>query len=249
MPSSHRDQETWTGGILARDLTIAPGIQVVCETIIAERHHPERGHDQRKGSSTLHLGSIALSVLSRHNPRSIAIHIPLYKNVVSILEKRNRYLSAGATGTATTDCAFKHLKNPALQRARRSSGGLGMLNRKTMSAHSKLRLNAPEAASHEQPQSVQCVGLSLEERFTMLVDREMMDRETRRLAIDLSAANLKHSDSIDELDLQTPTGLDHSAIMRSGSSQRVYAHQNILVTAPRTGVYSEPLAGGPTQTY
>lgn len=74
----------------------------------------------------------------------------------------------------------------------------------------------------------------------MLVDREMMDREARSLAIDLSAANLRHSASIGELDLHTPTGLDHSAIMRSGSSHRVYAHQNILVAAPRTGVYSKP---------
>ena len=138
------------------------------------------------------------------------------QKVVSILEERNRYLSAGATGTATTDCAFKHLKNPALQRARRSSGELGKLNRKTMSAHSKLRLNAPETAFHEQPESVQYVGLSFEEHFTMLVNREMMDREARRLAIDLSAANLRRSASIDELNLHTPRGPDHSAIMRSG---------------------------------
>ena len=79
------------GKILARALTIGQRIQVVCETIIAECHHPERGPNQCKGSSTWHPRSIALSVLSRHDPRSIAIHIPLYQNVVSILEQRNRY--------------------------------------------------------------------------------------------------------------------------------------------------------------
>ena len=116
-----------------------------------------------------------------------------------------------------------------------------MLNNQTMSALAKLGLNGMEAAFREQLESVQYLELSFEERFAMLVDREVMDREARRLTTRLRAAKLRHQASLEDLDFRTPRGLDRSAIMGFSSSHWVDAHQNILVTGP-TGVGKSYLA-------
>ncbi|WP_269078287.1 ATP-binding protein [Ferrimicrobium acidiphilum] len=98
-----------------------------------------------------------------------------------------------------------------------------------------LGLKGMADAFREQLESVQSLELSFEERFAMLVDREAMDREARRLATRLRAAKLRHQASIEDLDFHTPRGLERSMIMGFSSSHWVDAHQNILVTGP-TGI-------------
>jgi hypothetical protein len=116
-----------------------------------------------------------------------------------------------------------------------------MLNNQTMTTLTSLGLRGMADAFGEQLESVQYLELSFEERFGMLVDREAMDREAKRLATRLRAAKLRHSASIEDLDFHTPRGLDRATIMGFSSSHWVDAHQNILITGP-TGVGKSYLA-------
>lgn len=77
--------------------------------------------------------------------------------------------------------------------------------------------------------------LSFEERLGLLVDREMADRENRRLARHLRAARLRSDAVLEDLDLRGPRGLDRSTVLGLAEAHWVSAHRNVLVTGP-TGV-------------
>lgn len=110
-----------------------------------------------------------------------------------------------------------------------------MLNNQTMTALSGLGLSGMATAFQEQLESVQYQELSFEERLGMLVDREVTEREAKKLTTRLRSAKLRHSASIEDIDFRTPRGLERSVIMGFMSSHWVDAHQNILVTGP-TGI-------------
>jgi DNA replication protein DnaC len=76
---------------------------------------------------------------------------------------------------------------------------------------------------------------SFEERLGLLVDREMQDRENRRLARHLRAARLRSDAVIEDLDLRGPRGLDRATVLGLAEGHWVTAHRNVLVTGP-TGV-------------
>jgi DNA replication protein DnaC len=78
-------------------------------------------------------------------------------------------------------------------------------------------------------------ALSFEERLGLLVDREMQDRENRRLARHLRAARLRSDAVIEDLDLRGPRGLDRATVLGLAEGHWVTAHRNVLVTGP-TGV-------------
>jgi DNA replication protein DnaC len=78
-------------------------------------------------------------------------------------------------------------------------------------------------------------ALTFEERLGLLVDREMQDRENRRLARHLKSARLRSDAVIEDLDLRSPRGLDRATVLSLADAHWVAAHRNVLVTGP-TGV-------------
>lgn len=107
-----------------------------------------------------------------------------------------------------------------------------MLNNQTITTLSDLGLNGMLEAFREQLDSVQYQELSFEERLGMLVDREVAQREARRLIARLRSAKLRHSACIEDIDFRAQRGLERSVIMGLSSSHWVDAHQNILLTGP-----------------
>ena len=87
----------------------------------------------------------------------------------------------------------------------------------------------------DQLERPEYADLSFDERLGLLVDREMADRENRRLARHLRAARLRSDAVIEDLDLRGPRGLDRSTILGLAEGHWVTAHRNVLVTGP-TGV-------------
>ena len=79
------------------------------------------------------------------------------------------------------------------------------------------------------------------DRFALLMDRELIERENKRFASRIREAKLRQSASMEDLDFKTPRKLDRSLILRLGESAWVAQHQNILITGP-TGVGKSYLA-------
>jgi DNA replication protein DnaC len=84
----------------------------------------------------------------------------------------------------------------------------------------------------EQLESNQYLGLSFDERFGLLVDRETEARDTRRLALRLKAAKLRQEATVEDINFRTPWGLDKTVILNLAQAGWVAAHHNLLISGP-----------------
>jgi DNA replication protein DnaC len=78
--------------------------------------------------------------------------------------------------------------------------------------------------------------LSFEERFAMIVDKEMLTKENRRLTTLLRKARLRNSQAcIEDIDFKTNRGLLRDQIITLSRGDWIKHKQNIIITGP-TGV-------------
>lgn len=110
-----------------------------------------------------------------------------------------------------------------------------MLHHPTLEKLSALRLSGMLKALREQQALPDIDSLSFEERLGLLADRELTDREDRRLQSRLRQARLKQSACLEDLDTRTPRGLDKSLVAQLATGQWVREGLNVLLLGP-TGV-------------
>ena len=84
-------------------------------------------------------------------------------------------------------------------------------------------------------------GLAFEDRLGLLVDKELLARENRRMARNLKAAKLKVPAVIEDIDFRRKRGLDRSQVLSLADAHFVEHHQAILIVGP-TGVGKTYLA-------
>jgi len=105
----------------------------------------------------------------------------------------------------------------------------------------ELNLTGMGQAYEEQLASPVACDLSFDERLELLVDREAVDRENRRLTTRLKSAHLREAATIEDIDFRHPRGLDKATMLTLAQGQWVEEHHNILVTGP-TGTGKSYLA-------
>jgi len=110
-----------------------------------------------------------------------------------------------------------------------------MLNHPTLDKLEALRFSGMAKALTEQMAVPDIEELSFEERLGLLVDREMTEREDRRLKTRLRQAKLRQSACVEDIDYRQPRGLDKSLILDLAGCQWIKRHLNIMITGP-TGV-------------
>ena len=110
-----------------------------------------------------------------------------------------------------------------------------MLKHPTLDKLHTLKFTGMAAALADQMASPSIDELSFEERLGLLVDREITERENRRLSSRLRRAKLRHQALLEDIDYRTPRGLDRGLIQSLASCQWVHEHLNALITGP-TGV-------------
>src|ERR1019366_6807452 len=102
----------------------------------------------------------------------------------------------------------------------------------TMPTEDKLRslkLYGMLRGLQEQRDQTDAKELSFEERLGLLIDRESMDRDNRRLAARLRNAHLKHDACVENIDYTHQRGLDKSVIKSLSTGQWLDDHLNILI--------------------
>ena len=110
-----------------------------------------------------------------------------------------------------------------------------MLNHPTLEKLHTLRLFGMLKALTEQMNMPGIDTLSFEERLGLLADREITEREDRRLKTRLRQAKLKHNACIEDIDYRAPRGLDKALILQLASCRWVHEGLNLIVNGP-TGV-------------
>lgn len=116
-----------------------------------------------------------------------------------------------------------------------------MLIHPTLERLESLRLTGMARALKEQLEMEDINDMTFEERLGLLVDREAVERETRRLKTRLRKAKLRQNASIEDIDFKQPRGLDKSLIIRLADCQWIKNHENLIITGP-TGVGKSYLA-------
>ena len=110
-----------------------------------------------------------------------------------------------------------------------------MLTHPTLDTLQTLRLTGMYQALIEQRQVPDMAALTFEERLGLLVDRELTERENRRLTTRLRQAKLRQMACIEDIDYRHPRGLDKALMARLATCQWVREHHNVLITGP-TGI-------------
>jgi DNA replication protein DnaC len=116
-----------------------------------------------------------------------------------------------------------------------------MLIHPTLEKLESLRLTGMLTALQEQMGMDDINDLSFEERLGLLVDREAVYRESRRLKTRLRKAKLRHDAAVEDIDFRHPRGLDKSLVMRLADCNWLKNHENLIITGP-TGVGKSYLA-------
>lgn len=116
-----------------------------------------------------------------------------------------------------------------------------MLYHPTLEKLQHLRLTGMHKALHEQLDLPDIAALGFEERLGLLADRELTERENRRLQSRLRQAKLKQNACLEDLDRQTPRGLDQALIAQLATGQWIREGLNCLILGP-TGVGKSWLA-------
>jgi DNA replication protein DnaC len=107
-----------------------------------------------------------------------------------------------------------------------------MLIHPTLDKLQALRLYGMKKALDDQAKQSDIGSLSFEERFGLLVDREMTERENRKLHARLRKAKLNQQAAVENIDYRYHRGLDKSLMLHLSSCQWIKAHQNVLITGP-----------------
>ncbi len=104
-----------------------------------------------------------------------------------------------------------------------------------------LRFFGMLSALEEQMKMPDIEKLSFDERFGLLIDREMIERQNRRFKTRLRKAKLRQNACLEDIDFRHPRGLDKSVIMQLASGQWIKEANNLLIVGP-TGVGKTYLA-------
>jgi DNA replication protein DnaC len=110
-----------------------------------------------------------------------------------------------------------------------------MMYHPTLDKLQQLKLTGMVRALQEQEAIPDIGALPFEERLGLMVDREMTERDNRRMQARLRVAKLKQNTVLEDVDFKSPRGLDRSLMMKLADCQWVAEHLNVLICGP-TGV-------------
>ena len=116
-----------------------------------------------------------------------------------------------------------------------------MLTHPTLEKLRSLRLNGMLKALNEQQQMSDIGSLGFEERLGLLIDREMTERDNRRLETRLKKAKLRHCCCMQDLDFKAARGLDRALILSLAACTWIARGINVLICGP-TGIGKSYLA-------
>jgi DNA replication protein DnaC len=116
-----------------------------------------------------------------------------------------------------------------------------MLQNATIEGLRTLKLDVMAQSLLEQREHPDYQGLGFEERLGLLVDRELAERQNRRLQRCLKSAKLRAPAVVEDVDFRRPRGLDKAQVLSLADAHWVESRQSLIIVGP-TGVGKTYLA-------
>ena len=111
-----------------------------------------------------------------------------------------------------------------------------MLIHPTLTKLEQLKFTGMATALKEQLNTTDIKQFSFEERLGLMIDREITERDNRKVTNRLRRAKLRFAQAtMEDIDYNTPRGIDRSLLQSLSSCDWIKDHLNILITGP-TGV-------------
>jgi DNA replication protein DnaC len=107
-----------------------------------------------------------------------------------------------------------------------------MMIQQTLDSLYAMKLNGMADGFKDQMNQPNIHDLCFEERFALLVDRQVTYQEEHKMKRLLLNARLKINACIEDIDYKTPRGIDKSVILRLASCDWIKNAQNIIITGP-----------------
>jgi DNA replication protein DnaC len=104
-----------------------------------------------------------------------------------------------------------------------------MLIQPTLDTLNRLKLYGMAAALSEQLTQSAAASLAFDERLALLLDREVVHRDNRRLARLLQLAQLKQRACVEDIDYRATRGLDRSQLTSLATCDWIRQAQNLLI--------------------
>jgi DNA replication protein DnaC len=105
-----------------------------------------------------------------------------------------------------------------------------MLIQPTLDTLNRLKLHGMALALSEQMTHSAAQNLAFEERLALLLEREALHRDNRRMTRLLQLATLKYRDAVlEDLDYRSRNGLDRSQLSSLASCEWIRANQSVLI--------------------
>lgn len=111
-----------------------------------------------------------------------------------------------------------------------------MFNQMSIDKLNMMKLYGMALAFSEQIEAPKYNELSFDERFGMIIDKEMTYRENRKLKNLLNKAKLRYRNAcIEDIDFRANRGICREQIMTLSRNEWIHNNQNVIITGP-TGV-------------
>jgi transposase/DNA replication protein DnaC len=238
MPKAHQRSLDWPPERLVRwAQQTGPATAQVGATILASRPHPQQGFRSCLGS--MRLGNIyAPARLEAACEPALTLDACAYRRVQSLLEKGLDRQPLAPQHVSLPLPTHANIRGPEYYPSEilsLSDRRAALLNPPTLEKLYALRLTAMGKALEDQGRLPDCAALSFEERLGLLVDRELTERENRRLQARLRQAKLHQSAVLEDVDSRYPRGLEKPVLSQLATCPWIVNHHNRLITGP-TGV-------------
>ena len=107
-----------------------------------------------------------------------------------------------------------------------------MLSHPTHDRLRELGLAGMARALEEQRRQAEVSDLAFEDRLALLVDREVLERDNKRLRTRLRFAGLRQQAAPEDVDWRAARGLDRTLFHKLAGGEWIERHENLLVTGP-----------------
>ena len=163
--------------------------------------------------------------------RALVIGSPTRRSVMSILESgldRQPILPIPLTDWHSLD--HENVRMPEYYHGPKE---VAMLMQQTLPQLKSLKLDGMARAFEEQAALTASTSLSFEERFGLVVERELAWRDTRRLERLLKSAKLKNPQAcIEDIEYRQSRGIDKSIVAALAGCDWIRNAQNLILRGP-----------------